>query len=239
MFAPNVEMEKVLFVTVLPRIAPRFNNKKQVVGFDDVISAKNRTRVNGILHLQYGGVVESKDLYFDIKDVKNLTNFDLIEVKNLDTITLWHLGKCPLPAHKGTTDPLYCIQFKQTTPMICPLSLQDIRFAFDEYLLHFVDNGDEPLSFEEFVAEHGMSHLLPWSPPPCAYNGFMNNKANDMAIWCVQGGWDYEGMDNEIRLFASEALALQWEQQIQQTRNYDHIDVWKQLVLSECPEDNF
>ena len=88
MFAPNVEMEKVLFVTVLPRIAPRFNNKKQVVGFDDVISAKNRTRVNGILHLQYGGVVESKDLYFDIENVKNLTNFDLIEVKNLDTITL-------------------------------------------------------------------------------------------------------------------------------------------------------
>jgi hypothetical protein len=73
---------------VLPRIAPRFNNKKQVVGFDDVISAKNRTRVNGILHLQYGGVVESKDLYFDIENVKNLTNFDLIEVKNLDTITL-------------------------------------------------------------------------------------------------------------------------------------------------------
>jgi len=67
----------------------------------------------------------------------------------------------------------------------------------------------------------------------------MNNKANDMAIWCVQGGWDYEGMDNEIRLFTSETLALQWEQQIQQTRNYDTIEVWKQNVLNECPEDNF
>ena len=88
MFAPNVEMEKVLFVTVLPRIAPRFNNKKQVVGFDDVISAKNRTKINEILDAQYGGIVEAIDLFFDIEDVKNLTNFDLIEVKNLDSITL-------------------------------------------------------------------------------------------------------------------------------------------------------
>ena len=88
MFAPGVEMEKVLFVTVLPRIAPRFNNKKQVVGFDDVISAKNRTKINEILDAQYDGVVEAIDLFFDIEDVKNLTNFDVIEVANLDTITL-------------------------------------------------------------------------------------------------------------------------------------------------------
>ena len=88
MFAPNVEMEKVLFVTVLPRIAPRFNNKKEVVGFDDVKSAKNRTQINNILEAQYGGKVEAIDLFFDIEGVKTLTNFDLIEVKNLDTLTL-------------------------------------------------------------------------------------------------------------------------------------------------------
>ena len=88
MFAPNVEMEKVLFVTVLPRIAPRFNNKKEVVGFDDVKSAKNRTQINNILDAQYGGKVEAIDLFFDIEGVKTLTNFDLIEVKNLDTLTI-------------------------------------------------------------------------------------------------------------------------------------------------------
>ena len=88
MYAPNVVMEKVLFVTVLPRIAPRFNNKKEVVGFDDVKSAKNRTQINDILTAQYSGKVEAIDLFFDIEGVKTLTNFDLIEVKNLDTLTL-------------------------------------------------------------------------------------------------------------------------------------------------------
>ena len=88
MYAPDVIMEKVLFVTVLPRVAPRFNTKKEVVGFDDVISAKNRTKINTILHFQYGGKVEAIDLFFDIEGVKTLTNFDLIEVKNLDTLTL-------------------------------------------------------------------------------------------------------------------------------------------------------
>jgi len=88
MYAPDVIMEKVLFVTVLPRVAPRFNTKKEVVGFDDVQSAKNRTKINDILTAQYNGKVEAIDLFFDIEGVKNLTNFDLIEVKNLDTLTL-------------------------------------------------------------------------------------------------------------------------------------------------------
>jgi len=40
-------------------------------------------------------------------------------------------------------------------------SLQDLRFEFDEYLLEWVDCGIEPLSFEEFVTEQGLEHLLP------------------------------------------------------------------------------
>ena len=55
-YAPGVELEKVLFVSVLQRVAPRFNNQGNITGFDDVVSAKNRTKVNGILNLQYGGV---------------------------------------------------------------------------------------------------------------------------------------------------------------------------------------
>ena len=32
-------------------------------------------------------------------------------------------------------------------------SLQDLRFEYDEYLLEWIDNGGEPMSFEEFVAD--------------------------------------------------------------------------------------
>ena len=90
-YAPGLELEKVLFVSVLPRIAPRFNNQGNVAGFDDVIGAKNRTRINNILQQQYGSVVESKDLYFDIEDVKmksNKSDFDVIEVANLDELVV-------------------------------------------------------------------------------------------------------------------------------------------------------
>jgi len=98
MFAPNIEMEKVLFISVLPRVAPRFNTKKEVVGFDDVLAAKNRTKINDILTAQYDGKVEAIDLYFDIEGVKTLTEFDTITINNLDTLTLvWQLGKCHTP----------------------------------------------------------------------------------------------------------------------------------------------
>ena len=86
MYAPNIDVEKVLFVSVLPRVAPRFNKKHEVVGFDDVVSAKNRTRINDILAAQYGGKVEAIDLFFDIEGVATLSNFDFIEVSNLDTM---------------------------------------------------------------------------------------------------------------------------------------------------------
>ena len=38
--------------------------------------------------------------------------------------------------------------------------LSSLRFDYDEYLLWWVDCGIEPMSFEEFVAEEGLSHLL-------------------------------------------------------------------------------
>ena len=46
-------------------------------------------------------------------------------------------------------------------PMIYVPSLQDLRFEFEEYLLEWVDCGDEPMPFEQFVAEQGLAHLLP------------------------------------------------------------------------------
>jgi hypothetical protein len=55
-------------------------------------------------------------------------------------------------------------------------------------------------------------------------------------IWCVQGGWEYEGRDDEIRLFTSEALARQWEERLEERRMYDHIEVWQQQVMDTLPE---
>ena len=87
MFAPNIEMEKVMFVSVLPRVAPRFNKAGEVQGFDDVVGAKNRTKVNEVLNAQYQGKVESKDIFFDIAAVRSFTHsdqFQEIAVENLD-----------------------------------------------------------------------------------------------------------------------------------------------------------
>ena len=88
MFAPGIEMEKVLFVSVLPRIAPRFNKAGEVQGYDDVLSAKDRTKINHVLKAQYGSIVEAIDLYFDIEGIKTLTEFSTISISNLDTLTI-------------------------------------------------------------------------------------------------------------------------------------------------------
>lgn len=88
MYAPDVLLEKVLFVSVLPRIAPRFNKSGEVKGYDDVVSAKERTKINTVLQFQYGGKVEAIDLFFDIDDVKSLEDFNSISVSNLDPLCL-------------------------------------------------------------------------------------------------------------------------------------------------------
>ena len=88
MFAPDLNLEKVLFVSVLPRVAPRFNKGGEVVGFDDVVSAKNRTKINHVLQAQYGGIVEAIDLYFDIEGVKTLQEFNTVSITNLDPLVL-------------------------------------------------------------------------------------------------------------------------------------------------------
>lgn len=88
MYAPDILLEKVLFVSVLPRVAPRFNKAGEVQGYDDVVSAKERTKINTVLHFQYGGKVEAIDLFFDIEGVKTLQEFNTINITNLDTLTL-------------------------------------------------------------------------------------------------------------------------------------------------------
>lgn len=91
-YAPGCNsIEKILFISVFPRIAPRFNKAGKVTGFDDVISAKNRTKLDDVLSRQYHGAVETVDLYFDIKNVteqKNKSDYNEINVSNLTPIPM-------------------------------------------------------------------------------------------------------------------------------------------------------
>ena len=91
MYAPDVELDKVLFISILPRIAPRFTKDGEVNGYDDVLSSKSRTKVSPVLNKQYGDKVESIDLYFDIesiKEKKTKSEFDAIIVENLDQLVI-------------------------------------------------------------------------------------------------------------------------------------------------------
>ena len=86
-FAPDLDLEKILFVSILPRVAPRFKKDGSVGGFDDVISAKNRTKIDGVLEKQYGELVGIMDIFFDINNVRNKKTKDEfcdIIVDNLD-----------------------------------------------------------------------------------------------------------------------------------------------------------
>ena len=94
MFSPiSNSIEKILFISVHPRIAPRFNNNGEVVGFDDVLSAKSRTKLDNVVLLQYDGKVEVIDLYYDIDNIYNKrskNDFDFIDIKNLDKLKLFN-----------------------------------------------------------------------------------------------------------------------------------------------------
>ena len=88
-FAPDIELEKILFVSVLPRVAPRFKKDGTVGGFDDVISAKNRTKIDGVLEELFDNTAKVIDLYFDIVDLRNKKTKDEfadIIVENLDSL---------------------------------------------------------------------------------------------------------------------------------------------------------
>ena len=88
-FAPNINLEKILFVSVLPRVAPRFKKDGTVGGFDDVISAKNRTKIDGVLEELFDNTAKVIDLYFDIVDLRNKKTKDEfadIIVENLDSL---------------------------------------------------------------------------------------------------------------------------------------------------------
>ena len=85
-YAPGIELDKVLFVSILPRVAPRFDKLRQIVGYDDVVSAKERTNISNVLRAQYDDQVQSVDLFYDIEGVRDVVDFDVIGVSNLDRL---------------------------------------------------------------------------------------------------------------------------------------------------------
>ena len=85
-YAPGIELDKVLFVSILPRVAPRFDKLRQIVGYDDVVGAKERTNISNVLRAQYDDQVQSVDLFYDIEGVRDVVDFDVIGVQNLDRL---------------------------------------------------------------------------------------------------------------------------------------------------------
>ena len=90
-YAPYIQdsLEKVLFISILPRKAPRFNTNGVVVGLDDVLSAKARTNVINVLDDQYGGKVQVIDRYYTIANVaqkQTKSDFYDIIVESLDPL---------------------------------------------------------------------------------------------------------------------------------------------------------
>jgi len=91
MYAPDVDLEKVLFISILPRLAPRFKKSGEVEGFDNVLSSKSRTNVSPVLAKQYGNKVQAIDLMFDIGDAaqkKTKDDFGAIIIENLDELVI-------------------------------------------------------------------------------------------------------------------------------------------------------
>jgi hypothetical protein len=91
MYAPNVNFENIMFVTILPRNAPVFLASGKVKTVEDVVKAKKKTQISEVLHNQYNGVVKVIDLYYDIKDIKSKQtkdDFNDIIVENLDEIKI-------------------------------------------------------------------------------------------------------------------------------------------------------
>lgn len=83
--------KKILFVSLLPRVAPMFTIAGEIRGFDNVVAAKGRTKIDHILRKQYNDVVEAIDLFYDIEDVKmkkHKSDFNEIKSSNLDELVI-------------------------------------------------------------------------------------------------------------------------------------------------------
>lgn len=83
-----INISEIIFVTVAPRVAPRFKANGNVDGFDEVErikSSRTHSEVFGLLKAH----VWALDFFYDIDNVKSLTHkdqFQTITISDLQTI---------------------------------------------------------------------------------------------------------------------------------------------------------
>jgi hypothetical protein len=52
------------------------------------------------------------------------------------------------------------------------------------------------------------------------------NKGNEMHVWSVMGGWDYEGFDGDsLQLFDCKSAAEAYAEGLKKNWNYDYVEV--------------
>ena len=78
---------KVIFVSVMPEIAPRFNRSGVVTGFDDVVKSKLNTNISNVLKQQYNNQVCTLDLWYQIPNVQSRLTQTAYE--SFDPIVSW------------------------------------------------------------------------------------------------------------------------------------------------------
>lgn len=88
----EVKYEKILFISVFPRIAPLFKNDGTIRSFDNVKTKyKNRINTSEILLKQYNGIAEEVNIFYDIENIydkKSKKDFSNIVVSNISRMKL-------------------------------------------------------------------------------------------------------------------------------------------------------
>ena len=87
MFSPEIarSVEKVLFVSFYPRVAPIFDKSGVVKGLER--SAMNKPKIDHILNSQYNGVVRVVDIPYDIRNIESMScvdDFYSIDIDNIE-----------------------------------------------------------------------------------------------------------------------------------------------------------
>lgn len=82
--APNINLRRIWFVTIMPNKAPRFNKNGVVVGIDNVVNAKAKTNITKTVK-RFGDNVELVEATFDIHNIdakRTVDDFADITIKN-------------------------------------------------------------------------------------------------------------------------------------------------------------
>jgi hypothetical protein len=87
MFSPEIarSVEKVLFVSFYPRVAPIFDKNGVVKGLER--SAMNKPKIDHILNSQYNDVVRVVDVPYDIRNIESMScvdDFYSIDIDNIE-----------------------------------------------------------------------------------------------------------------------------------------------------------